>query len=282
MFSTTKCNHIVAISILLISSILMISGACSAERTEQGAFVSQGAACSYNPLGLQLDSKVLYRIPLIRKDGVLWESTRFEAGLANEWTPADDYAAAFMTIEPIALFDLTLRAGWYGVYNALGFGLYRFDYKPISYSPATLADHARENARGWWFSAIPRLKAKFGPVIILNSLAVNMLSLDTEGWYADVRTWALQKSRDVTYVNEACALYEMNPWLMAGGQYRYLHVYGTGYDSHRLCAVAIATPAKGLGGKPYIAALAGAYLDDPCFGQTAYIAIAAGVEWKIR
>jgi hypothetical protein len=200
----------------------------------------------------------------------------------NEWTPADDYAAAFVAIEPIAPFDLTLRAGWYGVYNGLGFGLYRFDDKPGSYSPATLADHARENARGWWFSAIPRIKAKFGPVIILNSLAVNMLNLETEGWYADVRTWALQKNRDITFVNEACALYEMNPWLMAGAQYRYLHVQGTGYDSHRLCAAAIATPAKGFGGKPYIAALGGAYLDDPCFGRIVYIAIAAGVEWKIH
>ena len=115
----------------LVTAVLLIPA--FGERAQKGLFTYQSLGISHNPLGVLLDSRLFWRVPLSDKEGALWENTRFEIGAQSSLTPADGQVGLRSTLEPIGFFSLTGCAYFYGLYNAFGFGMYVFDSSDASY-----------------------------------------------------------------------------------------------------------------------------------------------------
>jgi hypothetical protein len=252
-----------------------------AKKTEQGLFLGQAIGGSYNPIGLLWDSRLLYRLPLVPKDGTLWESTKLEVGIHNGWTPADNILAAGVSIEPIAFLSLACEAGSYEMFSGLGYGCYRFASATDPYGPQTQKFLKPTNAHGYRLSVAPTLKAKFGRIIILNTTALNGQAVNGTGYFLEVRSYLLHRTRDFDAVNDAYVLGECSPWLLAGATYHYVYVNGTSFRSQRLSAMAIVKP-KVRGLRSTFAALnAGEYLQDPLFNHTCFLGCMVGIDVRL-
>lgn len=252
-----------------------------AEKTQPGFFFSQAIGGSYNPLGLILDTKLLWRAALVPKDGLLWESTKVEAGIQNEWTPADNILSARLDIEPIAFFGLICKAGSYGMFNELGYGCYRISSPASPYGPQALKSIVSTDAHGYWISVAPTLKAKFGRLIVLNTTTVDQLAVDGTGYFLEVRSYLPHRTRDLDVTNDAFVLAECNPWLLAGATYHYAYVKGTSLQSQRLCAMAIVQPTSPALKATFAAANVGTYVQDPLFNRTFFLGCLVGAEFRL-
>jgi hypothetical protein len=258
-----------------LASLFLITATVSAG---QGLFFYQSAGFSLNPLGVLLDTRGLYRIPLSKCQDILWKSTKLDIGLANEWTPADDFLGVRITCEPIAIFDITLRAGYYGMFNVFGYGYY-----PMASATSDYGDSARKNPlsiNGWWCSAAPNLKLKLGRFIAVDCVTANLFDMQKSGYFLEVRSYAIHKTQDIDIQNDAYALFEINKVIMTGINYHVLSVLGTKVFSDRLSAMAIVTPEWKRFESTFLAAMAGLYFRDPLFRMKGYVAVQAGFEIK--
>jgi hypothetical protein len=262
-----------------LTSLFLLNTAVSAS---QGIFFYQSAGVSINPLGVLLDTRALYRIPLSKSQDILWKSTKLDIGLANEWTPADDFLGVRITCEPIAIFDITLRAGYYGMFNVFGYGYY-----PMATAASNYNDSVRKaldplSVNGWWCSAAPNLKLKLGRFIAVDCVTANLFDMQQKGYFLEVRSYAIHKTQDIDIQNDAYALFEINKVIMTGLNYHVLSVLGTKVFSDRLSAMAIVTPEWKRFESTFLAVVAGLYFRDPLFRMNGYVAVQAGFEIKIR
>jgi hypothetical protein len=262
-----------------LASLFLLNAAAFAG---QGIFFYQSAGFSLNPLGLLLDTRALYRIPLSKSENVLWKSTKLDIGLANEWTPADDFLGVRITCEPIAIFDITLRAGYYGMFDVFGYGYY-----PMATSTSDYSDAARKvidplSVNGWWCSAAPCLKLKLGRFVALDCVTANLFDMQGGGYFLEVHSYAIHKTQDIDIQNDAYALVEINKLIMTGLNYHLLSVLGTKVFSDRISAMAIVTPQWKAFESTFLAAMAGLYFRDPLFRMKGYVAVQAGFELKVK
>src|SRR5512136_3014541 len=93
-----------SVSILILS--LAAIGPAKAEKTHKGIYNFNSIGASWNPLGIQVDNRLCLRFPLSARTGILWESTKLDIGIQSSWTPADEVAGVFFTVEPVAFFAL--------------------------------------------------------------------------------------------------------------------------------------------------------------------------------
>ncbi|HUI94041.1 MAG TPA: hypothetical protein VLX68_17515 [Chitinivibrionales bacterium] len=237
---------------------------------------------SLNPLGVLLDSRAQYRLPLSKSKNIFWKSTKLDAGLANEWTPADDFLGLRVTLEPIAFFDITLRGGYYGMFNVFGYGYY-----PMATATSDYGDSARKaihpaSVNGWWCSAAPEIKVKLGRFIAVDCVTANYFDMKSSGYFLEIHSWALHKTEDVDVQDDAYALVEINKMVMSGLNYHTLSVLGTKVFSDRLSAMAIIQPEWKTFESNFLAVMAGLYFRDPQFRGKGYFAIQAGFELKVK
>jgi hypothetical protein len=268
--------------VLLTFGIFLLAGSTMAEKVQQGIYNYNSLGGSYNPLGVLLDNRITMRFPLSARTGILWESTKLDIGIQNTWTPTDDIAGLRVTVVPVALFSLTATAGFFGMYTGLGYGLYSFPSATSRYGSSLPKDADRQSATGAWLSLEPELKLKISRLIIVNTFTANYLSLNRSGYFLELRSYSLHKTTDVDIINNANLLFEFNKSFLAGGTYRYLRVFGTGIESHRVAALAIILFPSSKLGNTFLATTAGAYLADPAFGQSPYLGLMAGMDLKIR
>jgi hypothetical protein len=273
-----SCNTAVLIPAFFV--ITLFSGSI-AQSTDNGLYFSQAIGGSYNPLGIILDSRLYYKAPVVRKAGMLWESTNIQAGMQNEWTPADNVASARFSIEPIAFFDVVCKAGVYNLYNLLGYGCFRLDSPKVAYGPDAQRNLKRDNARGYWISIAPTLKAKVWRLIVLNTATLDWLGINGSGYFLEVRSYLPHRTNDFDIINEAYLLAECSPWLMAGATYRYAYVTGTALRSQRLCAIAIVKPTYPALKSTYAAVTAGIYPQDPLFNHTFFVGCLVGADFRL-
>lgn len=276
---TVSCT--LQIAARLLFCVAIIQSLSYAEKTEQGFFLTQAIGGSYNPIGLLWDSKLSYRLPLVPKDGILWESTKLEAGIHNGWTPADNILAACVSIEPIAFFSLACEAGSYEMFNGFGYGCYRFASANNEYGPQAQKYLKPESSHGYWLSIAPTLKAKFGRILVLNTTTLNRQSVNGTGYFLEVRSYLLHRTRDFDAVNDVYVLEECSPWLLAGATYHYVYVNGTSSRSQRLCVMAIVKPkVRGLS-STFAAVNAGEYVQDPLFNHTRFLGCLVGIDVRL-
>jgi alkylhydroperoxidase/carboxymuconolactone decarboxylase family protein YurZ len=86
------CRRRSAVKKLILVMVLLgiVVAGLSAEKAKKGFYLNQSIQGSFNPLGLQFLTQAYYRIPLVNKEGILWESTKIDIGLQNNLSPAFD------------------------------------------------------------------------------------------------------------------------------------------------------------------------------------------------
>jgi hypothetical protein len=256
---------------------ILVCAIATIASTDRGFIVSQSIGVSHNPLGALLDTKLFYRMPLIKKEGILWESTKIETGIQNEWTPADNRISAWAAIEPIALFDIVIKGGYYAMFDNLGYGCFRMNSAGDPYDDAAQKVHKPDDAHGYWLSVAPTLKAKLGRVIALNTATINRIVINGRSDFLEVQSYLAHRTADVDIVNESYLLYECTKAFLAGANYHYAAVAGTGARSQRLGVLGMMTPGSLV---PYMSAAlnVGFYPDDPLFAKKPYVAGLVGVD----
>ena len=228
--------------VLALALLGMVAVGLSAEKAEKGFYLDQSIQASYNPLGLQFLTQAYYRIPLMNKEGKLWESTKIDLGLQNNLSPAYDMIGAYIDIEPIAIFDLALTAQAIGFYDALRFGFYSLSGYNAPFNDAALNVLPSKNTLGYTLSATPTFKIAFGPIAILDSFGLTYFSVDDGSgfFYERVNNCVLAKN-DYELTNNAYLLATVVPGVLVGLNDFLLMVPNSGYLSHRIVAMGIYT-----------------------------------------
>jgi hypothetical protein len=224
---------------VLVLAMLAVTG-LFAEKTREGAGLDQSIQGSLNPLGIQAVTKVYYRLPFIREEGMLWESTKVEVGIQNSLSPAYDMLGAYIDIAPIAIFDLALSAQAIGCFNGLGFGFYSLSGYGAAYDGDSLKALSSKNTFGYLLTAAPTLKFAWGPLVMLDTFSLTYFSID-DGvgyFYERIGNVVLAKN-DIELQNQAYLLYTIIPGVLAGLNDTVLIVPASGYLSHRLSAMGI-------------------------------------------
>jgi len=265
--------------ILCFTSVVVFTA--GAQGIKNGIHFEQSAGFSWNPLGVLLDSKLVWRLPLVKSEGMLWETTKIDAGVRNEWTPADNLVSAQITLEPIAFFGITAKAGYYAMYDALGYGCFKVSSAASAYDNNAQKENKPGNAQGYWATLTPELKLKAGPVIAVNSFNVNHIVIDAEPVYLEVRSYLLHRAVDTDIQNNIHLLYECTGSLLAGLTYRYALVTGTKAHSHRFQGMVIVKPVSGLFTDAYGVVTAGMYGYDPLYNKSFTCAVLAGKDFGL-
>jgi hypothetical protein len=265
----------------LIVFVLVIADV-HGEKTEPGLFTSQAVGASYNPLGLLVDSKLLYTSRLFQKSGILWESTKLRLGLQNEFTPADNLFSLRAECEPVAFFDVTVKCGVFSMFNTLGYGCFRMSTFDEPYDLKTQDRTGRGNALGYWASVSPTLKARAGRIIALNTLNVDRIAINGEGRFLELHSYLPHKTSDLDLVNNTLLLYENSAMLLTGLSFKNTYVDGTSLFSQMLSGMAILKSAPTSTHRQFLLINAGAYLQDPLFAKSVYLACMAGRDFKLR
>lgn len=249
-----------------------------AEKAQTGIYLDQNVQASYNPLGVQLVTKLFYRLPLMDRDGILWESTRIDAGILNNLSPAYDMAGVFLTIEPIAVFNITFTAQVAGYYSALGFGFFDLPGPGSGFDSSSLQALSPKNTGGYMLSAAPTLKVAVGPLAVLNSFTVTYFNVDGgSGYFFErINNCVLGKS-DTELINQAYLMYTIQPGLLAGINDWLLYLPSSSYLSHRVTALGVystrVTPTLSL----YSALSLGTFLADRYFQYNFFAAGQVGI-----
>lgn len=269
----------IQISILVL---FVITCCIQSQQTEKGLYFSQSLGASYNPLGVILTSSLRFRFPLVKKSGILWESTKIEMGIQNEWTPTDDLLVARLTFVPIAFFEFSVQGGPYVMYRQLGYGYCTFDSSDVPYDYDDLEDVPRHTEVGYWFTLTPTLRFKVSSIILANALNINILSIGEEDYFLERRSHSIHKYKDTDIIDDTYLFYKLNEKFMFGANYHFLKVFSTSYFSQRICGIVVLTPKLKAFYNSYAVAVAGAYIEDTVFKGKPYIALRAGFDLKIR
>jgi hypothetical protein len=248
---------------------------------DQGFYLDQSAGICENPLGVLIETGALYRIPLSHSKNILWKTTKIDIGLQNGWTPADNFFGLQVAFEPIALFDITLRAGYYGMFDTFGYGYYSMPSASSPYNDKTRKDLDPSSVNGWWASAAPRLKFKLGHVLAVYCVTADFFSMQSTGYFLEVRSYTIHKTKDIDIQNDVYALYEFSSTVMAGANYHTIKVQNAGVFSNRVSAMVLLTPVLKRFASTFVAAQLGLYFRDPLFRTHAYIGMRAGFELKL-
>ncbi|MDA8427405.1 MAG: hypothetical protein M0Z80_14860 [Treponema sp.] len=252
--------------------------ALSAEPAVPGFYLDQNLQASYNPLGLQLGTKLFYRLPLVEKEGILWESTKIDIGMANSLSPAYDFIGAYLDIEPIAIFDIAFAAQFAGYYDGLGYGFHDLSGYGASFDSAALNSLPSKNATGYLLSAAPTLKFAFGAFAFADTLHITYFDVDGgRGYfYETYANCALAKS-DTELYNDCYALLKLAAGIRVGLNDSILFVPSSGYRSHTIQAVGVISRNLSRRLSFYAALTAGTYLEDRYYRYEPRVAGMAGI-----
>ena len=260
----------------------MLLGTLFAEKATEGFVVDQNIQGSYNPLGLQLVTKMYYSVPLVHLPGVLWESTRIDFGIQNNLSPGYDLAGIFINIEPIAVFNLTLTAQATSYFKALGYGFYSLSGYGAGFDGPALDALTSQNAFGYIVSAAPTFKIAAGPIVVLDTGTFTYFNAGGgNGYFYERIGNTVLAGSDIELANQAYVLTTILPGLLCGVNDSLLYVPASGYVSHRINAIGIYTIKLTGTFSVYAALTAGTFLADRYFQYKLYAAGQAGVTLRL-
>ncbi len=256
--------------IILILSALIVSAA------DKGLNLTNNIAVQL-PLGVQMDTRLFFRIPLYKSDHILFKDSRIDIGIQNKASPAYDLAMFRLNIEPIAVFDITFAGGFFCAYNALGYGLIGLSGYDDGFSDTDLEGLPQRNGSGFYYFICPTFKIKFGRVIFMDSVTLNYWDVKNTDFFYERITISVIKGVDRTVEQECYLLYEVSERLKAGLLHYYLYVPGSKYFSHRINTAFIYNNAFRPFEDFYAVLIAGYYLKDPYYKF--YLALLAGINF---
>ena len=211
----------------------------SAEESIQGFNFTQSVAASVNPPGFLLTTHFFYRLPLAKKAGILWESTKFDAGICNDLSPAFENPGLFIRCEPVAFFEITLNANKIQLFKAFGSGYVSLDSSTSPHSASDLKNVSQSNEQGWWLRGTPVFKAAYKNLILANATTVHYFQMNREGFYLERFTNTTLDSKDFVITNDLFFFYKCSSTLMTGINHSYLKVPSSNERVHRISFAAV-------------------------------------------
>lgn len=262
----------------LIVGIIVITISVSAER-HPGPVLQQNIGACLNPLGMSLDTRVLYRVPMSQDTGILFRTAKIEGGIINEWSPGDEMFGVGLNFEPIAIFNMWVKAGLYENYNVFGFGYRRLVGKAGPYHDTVLADINQENHVGTRLTIGPSLRLKVGKVIFADNFTLNRIDIfKMDGYFYEIRSTLPHAAHDFDFINDVLLLFEWNKCLLTGFDFNLVYVRGTEIRQQKLGGMIILnTPYKRLT-NIFGLITGGVYLESGLRYHTPYIAALCGFE----
>lgn len=262
-----------------------------AEWVEPGLFLDTNIAAAYNYLGLRWTNNLFYRFPLIKNPGMLWKSTKIELGISDELTPSYHRIFAMLAIEPIALFDLKVFAGYDIQWAALTGGIYTTpDPETITDWGSAYADvydeTTRQSGHGFRLRVMPTVKAAVGPVAATYTLTFGYHTYNAEtatGYYYDAETASIHSVNDFYFTHDGKLIVRFLDF-MAGANLVYMHVNSWGYSNLKLTGLFVYTPSWSFLPEelnPYFILQAGSFIDDRYFTGKFSIAGVLGLNAKL-
>jgi len=275
-----------AIAVAIVAGFALVP-TLEAESPIKGLYLDQNLQAGYNPVGAQLVTKLYYRLPLPEGEGILWESAKIDVGLANSLSPAYDFVGAFVDIEPIAIFDLELKAQRAVYFDALGYGFQDLGGYGSDFSASALSDLPDGNSAGWILSAAPTLKMAVGRLAFSNTLHVNYFDVgDGHGYFYETYGNCVLAKRDLELFNDAYLLWSFvrskDRSVMAGLNESILGVPNSGYRSQILEAVGVLSDKLSDRLSFYGALTAGIYLEDENFRGKPRVSGIIGAAYRLR
>jgi len=261
--------------------------------TEPGLFLDTNLGVAYNYLGLALSANVYYRFPLIKKPGMLWKTTRIDIGVQETITPSFNRISAMLAIEPIAVFDVKVYAGYDLEFAALTGGMYEVPNPNTtsiaygnSYDDVTV-DGTRYTGHGFRLKIVPTAKFALGPVAALYSFIVGYHTYNDEtatGYYYDPEMAMIHAVNEWYFTHDAKLLFQV--WdFRIGANWLYNIVNSTGYTNMELVGMVVYTPSWRFlpeSVAPYAVLQMGSYLWDQYHTGHITFGLLLGVSWKIK
>jgi len=257
-------------------TVLVLHSAAAA-----GLYFSPSLGASYNPLGINLDSRLYYRAKLWDRSGILWESAKIEIGIQNDWTPADDFFGARIMFEPIAVFDITLRGGYYGIYDLLGWGCYRFTSPHARYDDRERNGMRAVSANGYGAAAAPTLKAQAGMVVAAYSFTVNYIRINVPDYYLELRSFLIHNARDANIQHTVFLLLKPNSTMLGGCTYTSTRSIQADTRARRLNLLAVYMPEIKKMETLTFVLTPGWYLYHPLYASKPYVGCMVTADFKL-
>lgn len=216
---------------LLIFTIIICS---FADQVEKGFNFSQNIAASVNPSGLLLSSQLFFRLPLVNKKGILWESTKIDAGIDNDLSPAFENPGVFIRCEPIAFFDLTLYVNRINLYKTLGSGYVAMESYSSLHDNKHLEGLSQSDQQGWWIRSSPTIKLAYKRFILANITTMHYFQMSKKGYYLERFTNSILDSKDLVVNNELFLFLKINSTFLSGFNYTFQSVPASNENFYRL------------------------------------------------
>lgn len=286
-----------------------------APKGELGFFlVPWGGAYLRSALGASFH----YEAPLIKKPGVLWDSTNITVGVRDIYGWVNNALTPYVEITPIAVFKLQVSASYEvlildpfdgGLRTLTPLGQQRLAAgqmergNPDALDWVTSMDDGvgqnnRQNftapvfAQGFRPRIAPTLQAKLGPVAAQYNFAVDFNFYHGGGYgadtiYHDSLSFTLRKMRDAGFTHEGILVFEVpgiKDTIRIGAIARYYRVVGTGLD--RLETVGLlyykpGSPWVGETGTPWFAGQFGTNPIDPMHQWDFNWVLALGLDFQV-
>jgi hypothetical protein len=264
------------------AGIVITVSSIHAERTPEYLLQQNLGAC-LNPLGMLLDSRLLFRIPLSQDTGILFKTSRFEIGIINEWSPADDRFGVCLNYEPLAVFNIWCKGGIYENYRLFGYGYRRLATKNAGYHDTIVAELPQHNRTGTVFTFAPSLKMKAGPVVFADNFTCNRIDIFNEdGYFYEIRTALPHATHDYDISNDVLLLYELNRKWLVGLNYNLLYVNKTEIRQQKMGGMVIFSTSNRKFHSIFGLITSGVYLESQLRNHTMYIAALTGFELRIK
>jgi hypothetical protein len=200
----------------------------------------------------------------------------------NNLSPSYELVGLFVKFEPIAFLDIAVTAQLAGYFNLFGYGFLDLPSYALSTDPSEMPVSQSRNALGFIFSAAPTFKFAIDPVAVSNTFSLSYFYADNgKGFFFErIGNTPLAKS-DIELTNSAYVLVNPFEGFYAGVNDWLLYVPGSGYLSHRLCAVGAYRANLSDNLALYGAVSLGTFLNDRYFQYAFYTGAQVGVTLKL-
>lgn len=227
--------------IIFVGVMLILSAGVFAEN-KSGWNFDTNISMSSNGKGLtggEIGASIFNRQYIGSGEDILFKNNKIDMGIENLFTPTSNETMAYINYEPIAFFDISVKAGYTYMYKALGYGFYTFQKPDEKYDGETLKNLKAEDRFGYRIVVAPTLKFKYQNFIAVNATTINMMNMNYDGYYLNWRSYAIEKGQDMNYSNSTYLLYEMNKCMTYGLTYDYSKVptSTTGQRISLMCAL---------------------------------------------
>jgi hypothetical protein len=238
-----------------------------------------------------------YKVPLVKKNGILWDSTNITVGVRDLYGYVNNTFGPFIEVTPVAFFKFRMEAAYdYFIYSPFNGGLRVLT--PLGHERLAAGQVERGNTSAIDWSAdagvnntgnfqsplniggtrlriMPTLQGKVGPVSFQYNFTADFNYYHAPGAsynsvYHDSFTFTLRKLHDMSQTHELLLAYSAPVTapgeLLIGVSGKYNRVSGTGLDQLSLVGLIFARlPRKIFREKvsPFAAVQAGTLLIDP-------------------